>query len=157
MLAVASTARSRPDAVLERKRIFVVDDDPEMIDLLMFSLRYSDFDIVPFSSGGALLEHLADGMLGPEHWLSGKGPKSTFVMPDAVVLDVRMPGVSGLEILRSLHASEPSTPVVIITAQRDRQTRADALRHGATTILFKPLDLVELTYALHVAMDLYSE
>jgi putative two-component system response regulator len=71
--------------------------------------------------------------------------------PDLVLLDLMMPHVSGLDILRSLRAEEETslTPVVILTASTDHNTRIEALRRGANDFLNKPIDPSELTPRIH--------
>lgn len=66
--------------------------------------------------------------------------------PDILLLDLMMPGVSGLEILETLRSdpSLDSLPVLILTATCDRETKAEALNRGATDFLAKPVDPVEL-------------
>ena len=61
--------------------------------------------------------------------------------PDAVVLDVRLPGMTGLEAIEKLHAVSPEIPVVIITAYGDLETAVEAVRRGAFEYLVKPFDL----------------
>lgn len=61
--------------------------------------------------------------------------------PDAIVLDVRLPGMTGLEAIEQLHAIVPNAPVVIITAYGDLETAVEAVRRGAFEYLVKPFDL----------------
>jgi two-component system nitrogen regulation response regulator GlnG len=63
------------------------------------------------------------------------------VCPDAVVLDVRLPGMTGLEAIERLHAIAPDAPVVIVTAYGDLETAVEAVRRGAFEYLVKPFDL----------------
>src|SRR5262249_52871022 len=58
---------------------------------------------------------------------------------DLIVTDVRMPGASGLELLRALKARLPEVPVVLITAHEDTRTAVEAMRAGAADFLMKPL------------------
>lgn len=58
---------------------------------------------------------------------------------DLVFTDLRMPGIHGLEMLKRIHADYPSLPVVLFTAQPDVNSAVEALRHGATDYLLKPL------------------
>ncbi|HQU37753.1 MAG TPA: response regulator transcription factor [Anaerolineales bacterium] len=58
---------------------------------------------------------------------------------DMVYLDIRMPDVSGLELLKSIHAKYPDLPVILFTAQPDLNSAVEALRNGATDYLLKPL------------------
>ena len=61
--------------------------------------------------------------------------------PDAIVLDVRLPGMTGLEAIEQLHALKPDLPVVIVTAYGDLETAVEAVRRGAFEYLVKPFDL----------------
>lgn len=61
--------------------------------------------------------------------------------PDAVVLDVRLPGMTGLEAIEKLHDVAPDVPVVIMTAYGDLETAVEAVRRGAFEYLVKPFDL----------------
>jgi DNA-binding response OmpR family regulator len=70
---------------------------------------------------------------------------------DLIYLDIRMPDMNGMEVLRVLHARHPEIPVVLFTAQPDLSSALDALRQGATDYLLKPLqprDIVERTRAI---------
>ena len=65
---------------------------------------------------------------------------------DLVFMDLRMPGMAGMEALKIIHASQPDLPVVLFTAQPDLSSAVDALRNGAIDYLLKPLkpqDLIE--------------
>jgi DNA-binding response OmpR family regulator len=65
---------------------------------------------------------------------------------DMVFMDLRMPGMAGMEALKLIHASQPNLPVVLFTAQPDLNSALDALRYGATDYLLKPLkpqDIIE--------------
>ncbi len=66
---------------------------------------------------------------------------ATKTRPDAIVLDVRLPGMTGLEAIEKLHAISPEIPVVIITAYGDLETAVEAVRRGAFEYLVKPFDL----------------
>ncbi|MBC8115294.1 MAG: response regulator, partial [Candidatus Saccharimonas sp.] len=61
--------------------------------------------------------------------------------PDAIVLDVRLPGMTGLEAIEKFQALWPEVPVVIITAYGDLETAVEAVRRGAFEYLVKPFDL----------------
>ena len=63
--------------------------------------------------------------------------------PDAVVLDVRLPDKSGLEVFRDLRASGPRRPVIVITAHGTADTAIEAMKEGAFEYLLKPVDLPE--------------
>jgi DNA-binding response OmpR family regulator len=58
---------------------------------------------------------------------------------DMIFMDLRMPGMAGMEVLKLIHASYPNLPVILFTAQPDLTSAVDALRNGATDYLLKPL------------------
>ena len=70
--------------------------------------------------------------------------------PNAIVMDVRMPGLSGLEILSELRAAEWTTPVILITAFPDPWLAAEARRLDATLVA-KPFDVETLLTCIHAA------
>lgn len=75
--------------------------------------------------------------------------------PDAIVLDVRLPGITGLEAIEKFQATWPEVPVVIITAYGDLETAVEAVRRGAFEYLVKPFDLqlAERTITRALAMS----
>lgn len=74
--------------------------------------------------------------------------------PDAIVIDVKMPGLSGAELLSALRASHPALPAVVLTGFEPDDLRVQrALDSGRVSYLRKPLDLVELLEALSQLLD----
>lgn len=109
-------------------RILVVDDEATMRRLLEKLLRLEGYEVVLASTGEqALSEVFARGA-------------------DTVLLDLRMPGMSGLEVCRQIrtHPRTQHTPVVFITAVNDRELRRQGMEAGADDFLSKPFDEVEL-------------
>jgi FixJ family two-component response regulator len=102
--------------------IFVVDDDPSVRKALKRLLSSAGYEVVTFGSAEEVLT-------------SGRGEP-----PGMFVIDVRMPGLSGLELQRELAASGSPVPVVFITAYRDDQARTLAHQAGAVAYLEKPVD-----------------
>jgi two-component system, sensor histidine kinase and response regulator len=72
---------------------------------------------------------------------------------DAAVLDIRMSGMSGIEVLNALKAIDPSTEVVMLTAYETLETARQALRLGACDYLNKPFDIATLREAIRTAME----
>src|ERR1041385_7925636 len=72
---------------------------------------------------------------------------------DAAVLDIRMSGMSGIEVLNGLKAIDPSTEVVMLTAYETLETARQALRLGACEYLNKPFDIATLREAVRTAME----
>jgi DNA-binding response OmpR family regulator len=64
--------------------------------------------------------------------------------PDVAILDVKLPGIDGFEVLRRLRVRSPSTEVVMMTAYSSDRARAEAMKHGVFHYLSKPVDLEEL-------------
>ncbi|MDC0722305.1 response regulator [Nannocystis bainbridge] len=109
-------------------RILVVDDEATMRRLLEKLLRLEGYDVALASSGEqALQEVFARGA-------------------DTVLLDMRLPGMSGLDVCRNIraHPRGTHTPIVFITAVNDRELRRKGMEAGADDFLSKPFDEVEL-------------
>jgi FixJ family two-component response regulator len=112
--------------------IFVVDDDDFVRDASKALLKSAGFKVEVFASAKAFLNsdyHHKDGLL---------------------VLDVQMPGMSGLELQRQLAESGIAIPIVFITAHEDNQTRIKAMTAGAIAFLQKPFEDYILLDAIHL-------
>lgn len=101
----------------------VVDDDADMLDLVSLTARRAGYDSVTATSGEQALELLASG-----------------VHPDVIVLDVVMPGVTGLELCRLLRRGRvPAGPsIVLLSANAHPMDQIDGLDAGADLYLTKP-------------------
>jgi two-component system, response regulator, stage 0 sporulation protein F len=124
-------------------RVLLADDDVELLTLFGVCLRSSGYDVVEAADGTEALE-LLSGL--PE---TNVDPVRIF---DAAVLDIRMPGFSGLHVLAALRHSLPALPVVLMTAFSDDRIRKDAHRLGASAMLSKPFRLQALTWAVACAV-----
>jgi two-component system nitrogen regulation response regulator NtrX len=76
--------------------------------------------------------------------------------PDVVLLDVRLPGLDGIEVLRRLHADDPELPVIMISGHGTIATAVEATRNGAFDFMEKPLSKERLLVAIRNALDLRS-
>ena len=114
-------------------RILVAEDDPEMRRLLVWNLRKAGFDTVECSDGWELLDHLGNPVLA--------GEPDDF---DLIVSDIRMPGVTGLEILEGIHETEWFVPMILITAFGSDQVHQEAEELGAAGMFDKPFDIKQL-------------
>jgi two-component system response regulator (stage 0 sporulation protein F) len=110
-------------------RILVAEDDDEMRALLGQALRASGYEVAELSDGLHLVARLASKESGEF---------------GAIVSDIRMPGVSGLEVLEGLRKCKGAPPVILITAFGDRETHMLARRLGAAAMFDKPFDMEEL-------------
>ncbi len=107
-------------------RVLVVDDEPAVRTALERALRLEGYDVELAADGLEALQHLAAHS------------------PDAVVLDVLMPNVDGLEVCRRIRAADDQTPVLMLTARDAVGDRVAGLDAGADDYLVKPFALEEL-------------
>jgi DNA-binding response OmpR family regulator len=107
-----------------RLRVLVADDDVEMRHLVAESLRKDDYEVVEESDGGRLLVRLAS--------VYSFDPRSYPF--DLIVSDIRMPVCSGLEIVKGLREAHWRTPVILMTAFGDDETKERAVRLGALLV-----------------------
>src|SRR6266446_982029 len=112
------------------RTVLVVDDDAEVRELMAGYLRARGLDVVEAANG---LEALL---------------KFRLVRPQAVVLDILMPRLGGLQALQRIRALDQNVAVVAVTGSPDAELRAQILASGATAILFKPVPLKGLWAAL---------
>ena len=115
-------------------RILVVDDDPGMRDGMAMSLKRSGYFAEQARGGEEALRMVRPGAF------------------DAVVTDLRMPGMDGLQLTARLKAVDPSLPVLLITAFGSLESAREAMRLGAFDFLSKPFSPEELTTALAKAL-----
>lgn len=111
-------------------RILVVDDDHDILGSLERGLKLSGYTVDAVSSPTKALEAIA------------KNP------PDAIVLDVTMPEMSGIELCRRIRGADIDTPICMLSARGDVQDRVEGLRVGADDYLTKPFALEELRLRL---------
>jgi DNA-binding NtrC family response regulator len=102
-------------------RVLLVDDQPELRRLFRRSLSKAGFEVVEAWDGRVAIELLQ---------------QSSF---DVVISDVRMPDMSGIELLKSLYEIDPELPVVLTSGSPDSDTESDASEFGAFAYLVKPV------------------
>jgi FixJ family two-component response regulator len=116
--------------------ICIVDDDQSVRESLARLIRSVGFGVQVFGSAEEFLT------AGPEF------------SPDCLMLDIRMPGMSGIELQRELSSSNRPLPVIFITAHgSDADVRAHAMRDGAVDYLLKPLREEEVLKAIDTALN----
>ena len=106
-------------------KIWVIDDDRSIRWVLEKALKQADMEVSSFSGATGVLDALERGR------------------PDALITDIRMPGVNGLELLDDIHARYPDLPVIIMTAHSDLDSAVAAYQGGAFEYLPKPFDVDE--------------
>ncbi|MGR9053536.1 MAG: nitrogen regulation protein NR(I) [Gammaproteobacteria bacterium] len=106
--------------------VWIVDDDKSIRWVLEKALQKADIATRSFASGVPLLEALKS-----EH-------------PDALITDIRMPGIDGLQLLRKVQDNLPELPVIVMTAHSDLESAVSAFHGGAFEYLPKPFDINEV-------------
>ena len=113
--------------------VLIVDDEPEFLRVLVKRLQHRGIRASGVSSGEKALSILA-------------------VEPnDVVVLDIRMPGLGGLETLRRIKANNPGTEVILLTGHAKIEVAKEGLQAGAFDFLTKPVVLGELVHRIEDA------
>lgn len=104
--------------------VLIVDDDPALLEALpeALRLRVDDLEVDTSDSGHDALQRIAD------------------VDYDALVVDIKMPGMDGLELLAEIKKRRPGTPTILITGHGDHELAVEALRLGAQDYVTKPID-----------------
>jgi two-component system response regulator FixJ len=115
--------------------IHVIDDDDAVRDSLAFLLETADFRVKTYESAVQFLERLGDAE------------------PGCVVTDVRMPGMSGLELVRELNRRAVGLPVVVITGHGDVPLAVEAMRGGVVDFIEKPFSDDTILTALQAALE----
>jgi two-component system response regulator MprA len=115
-------------------KVLVVDDEPSVRSALQRALALERYDVQLAEDGQQALDTLAEGVV------------------DAIVLDVMMPRVDGLEVCRRLRAAGDRTPVLMLTARDAIDDRVDGLDAGADDYLVKPFALRELNARLRALL-----
>jgi two-component system nitrogen regulation response regulator NtrX len=106
---------------LTKPRILVIDDEAAIRDSLKMILEYEDYQFVGAASG-------QEGLATVQR-----------ERPDAVLLDIKMPGMDGMEVLRKLHAIDETLPVIMISGHGATATAVEAIKSGAVDFFDKPL------------------
>ena len=116
------------------RKVLVVDDDRAVRDAIDRALRFEGYDVVSAADGAEALDLVASDA------------------PEAIVLDVMMPGVDGLDVCRRLRATGDDTPVLMLTARHAVADRVAGLDAGADDYLVKPFALEELLARLRALL-----
>jgi DNA-binding NtrC family response regulator len=106
--------------------VLVVEDEPVLADTICAALRMSGLEATSAATGEEGIEVAAE------------------IGPDVILLDLRLPGIDGLEVMRRLQEQGTLSSIVIMTAHGDVRTAVGAMKGGASDFLTKPLDLDEL-------------
>ncbi|MET7303101.1 response regulator transcription factor [Embleya sp. NPDC005575] len=129
--------------------VLVVDDDPSIRRALERGLRLAGYHVTLAPDGTRALELIAPA---PPIVPAAPTPPAGALAPQVVVLDVAMPGVSGIEVCAALRARGAETPVLMLSARDETADRIAGLESGADDYLVKPFDLRELDLRLRALL-----
>lgn len=119
--------------------VLIVDDDEDLLKLLTIRLQREGFAVETATSGEAALKRLAD------------------VQPRAVITDLKMDGLDGLDLLSEIEERYPVLPVILLTAHGTIPDAVEATRQGAYAFLTKPIEDAELVACLRKATSLHGQ
>jgi two-component system OmpR family response regulator len=128
-MAMAALPENTPEAT-----VLVVDDETNIVELLSVSLKFQGFEVYTATNGSAALD------------------KAREVRPDAVILDVMMPGMDGFGVLRRLRADGIDAPALFLTARDSLQDKIAGLTLGGDDYVTKPFSLEEVVARLRVIL-----
>lgn len=114
--------------------IYIVDDDPAVCDAMAMMLRASGHTVETYTSAESFIEHRGSASAG------------------CLVVDMRMPGMSGLELQQLLRQRQSSLAILFVTGFGDIPSAVRAIKHGATDFLAKPVDEKQLLTAIDHAL-----
>ena len=120
----------------QQAHILVVDDDPFTLDSTTLLIREFGYRVSPSHRAKEAMDILRSGSV------------------DAVLTDIKMPEINGLELLEQIHIEDPELPVILMTAYAELDTAVEAIKMGAADFLIKPYRPLQLNHALKKAVDL---
>ncbi len=120
---------------MTRGTVFLVDDDASVRKALQRLIRAAGYDVESFADAAG--------------YLASPAPS----LPACIVLDIRMPTMSGFELQSAIAGTSRALPIVFITGHGDEAVRSQALEAGAVDVLFKPIDEEELVSAIEKALE----
>jgi DNA-binding NtrC family response regulator len=121
---------------MAKRKILIVDDEPDFLEIMRARLEADDYEVTTASNGEEALNHV-------------KNDK-----PDAVLLDILMPGIDGLEVLKRIRKMDDSLPVYIITAFSTDERFKAANKLGASGFIVKTDDLAKEVENITSALDM---
>lgn len=129
LMTAGTSHQTKPEA-----RVLVVDDEDNIVELLSVSLKFQGFEVYTATNGAQALDRARDAR------------------PDAVILDVMMPGMDGFGVLRRLRADGIDAPALFLTARDSLQDKIAGLTLGGDDYVTKPFSLEEVVARLRVIL-----
>ena len=122
-----------------KKRILLVDDEKDFVEALAERLRNRDFDVTTAFTGEEALEKLKEYNF------------------DVAIVDVKMPGLDGIETLKEIKKLKPLTEVLMLTGHGTVETAIEGMKHGAYDFLMKPCEMDTLLEKIGDAYERKAE
>ena len=132
-MSTAGTAAASATTEAEA-RLLVVDDEPNILELLAASLRFAGFEVATAKSGREAVDRAAE------------------FRPDLLVLDVMMPGMDGFAVVRHLRGQGSQTPVLFLTARDSAEDKVTGLTLGGDDYVTKPFSLEEVVARIRAVL-----
>jgi len=120
---------------MENMRVLVVDDELDFLETIVKRLKRRKVDVIGVDSGKAALE-----LLDRQHF-------------DVVILDVRMPGVDGIETLKEMKKKRPLMEVIMLTGHASVESGMQGMQLGAFDYMMKPASINDLLEKIHQAYE----
>lgn len=120
--------QSKNAPIVDTENIWIIDDDQSIRFVLQRALEKAGMNITAFEYTSDLLSEIS---------------KQDAELPDAIISDIRMPGMSGLDLTKEVHLQYPDLPIIIMTAYSDMDSAMSAYDSGAFEYLPKPFDINE--------------
>jgi two-component system, LuxR family, response regulator FixJ len=120
------------------REIFIVDDDPLVLNALSIVLSREGYEVTGFGEGSSFLA------------------AAKARTPTCIILDVQMPGQSGLDILRELNAQQYAAPIFIISGVGDIPMAVEAIKNGALDFIQKPFDASTVVTRVREAVEAWA-
>lgn len=119
---------------MSEPRVLIVDDEPQVLRALRTALTGNGFAITTASTGEAALDLLSGSL------------------PDAMILDLNLPGISGLDVVRQVREWAPQLPILVVSVREAERDKVAALDLGADDFITKPFGMEELIARVRVAL-----
>ena len=120
---------------MDRSKVLIVDDEKDFLEAIVARFRLRGFAAQGASDGQTALDNLR------------------MELPDVVVLDLKMPGLDGLEVLRCIKRDHPKVEVVILTGHGSPEAGMEGVSLGAFAYLVKPVKISELVEKVEEALE----
>ena len=122
----------------ESMKVLIVDNEEDLIVTLVERLEIRGFEAVAVQTGKAALEQIQNNPF------------------DVVVLDIKLKGEDGVEVMKRIKQIKSNLPVILLTGHMSKETNEEGLKAGAIDYIIKPINIDDLIVKLQEAVRLYS-